>query len=128
MYSRSYNDETIRIPEGYDGTALFEQRESPPRVAPTPDTPKREVKISPPEQTPDLPPEDPSPVFSEKKKSADGQYLSSLRGLLSSWNTRLGISLGSEELLIGAIALFLLISHDGDKLSAILLLALIFIT
>lgn len=128
MYSRSYNDEAIRIPEGYDGTALLEQRESPPRMPPTPDTPKREVKISPHEQTSDLPPEDTSPVFSEEKKSADGHYLSSLRGLLSSWNTRLGISIGSEEVLIGAIALFLLISHDGDKLCALLLIALIFIT
>ena len=124
MYSRSYTDETLRIPEGYDGTALLESREVPPRIAPTPDTPRRELKISPPEQTS----EETAPTFSEEKKSADGHYLSSLRGLLSSWNTRLGTSLGSEELLIGAIALFLLISHDGDKLCALLLIALIFIT
>lgn len=133
MYSRSYypEDPAMRIPDGYDGTALLEQ--------PTPDfapkevsleAVKREVKVSPRETNEEKECENPAnedtECISRPEKWQMPPFLKNIiPGELSFSSLLSGI--GSEEIFIAAIALFLLLSNGGDKLCAAILLFLIFI-
>lgn len=135
MYTRSYyGDEGgsgIRIPDGYDGTALLES-EAQPVAAPVnfpPETQKREIKVSPKNENTEEAVEQTSAQDSgHREKSADKWQIPLLFKKIFPTSEIFSFSkIGSEELLIGAVALFLLFSKSGDKLCALMLLALIFI-
>ena len=136
MYTRTYyqGDEKINVPENYDGCAFTESVEGnmgrtnvQPAVA--------EPKISP----TDVPPTELDPPDSEEEKSEEtsagifsflkGHPFGGFIGDKLSFLPRLeNFKLGTEELLIGAIALFLLFSRDGDKECAIILLLALFVS
>ena len=110
MYSRSYTDTALSIPDGYSGTAFTEPKDPPPSEA-------EEVAVS----------------AEEGRKSEESGVFSSLLsklplgGLLGK-----GVSLrlphiGTEEILIIMAAAFLFLSEDGDKECALMLLLLLFI-
>lgn len=100
MYTRSYTDDgAIALPEGYGGTML-DNRECRPE-------PEPESGI----------------------KGRDGA-LGGLFGSLGSLSLPLSlkdIHIGTEELLIAGVALFLLFSKNGDKECAIMLLSSLFV-
>ena len=141
MYSRSYYPDErseLRIPEGYDGTALT-SAEQPPEteIRSTPKIsaiPKAEVKISPADTAPKETEESaPASVDLGEERGAFGNLfsgsLSTLGRFLPKGFRLHGIfdDLGIEELLIIGIALFLFFSHSGDKELALMLAFLIFI-
>jgi hypothetical protein len=133
MYSRSYypDEPAMRIPEGYDGTALLEQpmAEIAPKEAQR-EPIKREVKVSPREKEEEAVYEKPAPEDTECIAHADKwQMPPFLKNIIPSdiRFSSLISGIGSEEILIAAIALFLFFSKGGDKLCAGILLFLIFI-
>ena len=105
MYTRSYNEDgSLSLPEGYGGTMLEPERN------------EREMKD---ERT------------VEASAPPIGGFLSGLSGGLSSLLRPFApneFKIGTEEILIGAVALFLLFSKNGDKECAIMLLLTLFIT
>lgn len=102
MYTRSYGDNpALTPPEGYSGTMLDTEQIN-----------EREDEAA---------AETSAPV---------SNIFSGLGGLGSLLHTRrLGdFKIGTEELLIAAVALFLLFSKNGDKECAIMLLLTLFVT
>ena len=126
MYSRNYTDDDrpLYIPEHYDGTALVEPQCEQIRPN-TAETVSREVKISPHFAEP--PPE---PEESAKKENGTDIYrLPIFLRKIFSYDLGFGLpKLGTEELLIGAVALCVIFSDEADILCALMLLLLIFIT
>ena len=113
MYSRSYNDRSdgVMIPDGYSGTAL-------PLGVHTEEA-EEEISTS-------------VDVHDDESESAGlfSGLLSRLPlgGLSDILPKNLGIKrFGTEEILILAVAAFLLFSHDGDLECALMLLLLLFI-
>ena len=127
MYTRSYDNESrIKIPENYDGNAFFE--------APTPDAPpppekEKEPLIAPWDAPKAPPPEEESvPTLAGIKGGGIfGKYLKKLPfGSLNIFGDG-GFKLGTEEILIIGVALFLFFSGGGDKECAIMLLLLLLV-
>ncbi len=124
MYSRNYFDsdkESFALPQNYDGTAFAEEEKSDESATRPPDN--DEIKVD-----------------SEPYLAAGGEAIkeaSSPLGFLSGLGKNLfgGLfggrlkfpSIGTEEILIIATAMFLLFSKDGDTECAILLLLLLLI-
>ncbi len=105
MYTRSYSEEMkMPLPDGYGGTMLSKDEEPAQKSEP------EVVEAS----------ANPSGLLSRLIPSGLGKILP---GTLFG-----GFKLGGEELLIGAVALFMLFSSGGDKECAIMLLLLLFIT
>ena len=131
MYARSYYGEDVNIPENYDGTAFSEPSSEPElrgaRIEPV----KSEIKFSPDESAPDTC-EKCTPCECEGKDSG-GIFGLDLKGIFGGIFSGSGLSrllpsgLGTEEILIIGIALFLLFSPSRDIECALLLLALVFI-
>lgn len=124
MYSRNYSTDasTLRVPEGYDGTALTDRLFGEVHQ-PIPDH-TGEIKISPREEN-----AEPTGFICEEKHSQDFAKLPVFLRKLIPYDLKIGVpTLGTEELLIGAVALCVIFSHDADILCALMLLALIFIT
>ena len=134
MYTRAYSESDVKlsIPENYDGTA-FLKKEEPPQARPIPPS-VSEPKCSPRSDFPSAEKE----AFAPSEPTEGGESgISSLirripfgrllgeRGCGSIHLDRFKI--GSEEVLIIVIALFLLFSREGDKECAIALLILLFI-
>ena len=140
MYTRSYHseEEKIKVPENYDGNALRE--ESRPEEIPLSLPLSKsigETKISPREEIPPMEEERElkeclTEPFEESKGekvglferlSQNGFFKKRFLGLIKSDSFKIG----SEEILIAALALFLLFSKDGDLECAAMLLLLLFI-
>jgi hypothetical protein len=117
MYTRQYNDEgrELRIPENYVGTAFSEPQ--------LPEEKDFEGETESEEYT---------SVSSEKATRGDG-FLSGLFGkglselIPASLFSGIPKSLGTEEILLIGVAAFLFFSSSHDVLTAVILLALIFI-
>lgn len=120
MYSRSYYPDgvgKVNLPQNYDGTAFIE-RESPEQE----DSVQASFIDS------------PQGERDQKEESffkglSGGSVLSGLfskGGLLGGLNLKIP-EIGTEEILLIAIAAFLFFSKDGDKESAIFLLLLLLI-
>lgn len=140
MYTRTYQaeEEKITVPENYDGNAFREE----PAIAP--DTPEEEVSVflqaeesknlSFTQETPTPQKKPESEEVSAKPKGESG-ILSGLfkRGRVFPIFENIpflknGFSdIGTEEILIVAVAIFLLFSKSGDKECAIMLLLLLFV-
>jgi len=131
MYARSYtaDESTIRIPDGYDGTALIERcaDDGCERA-------ENGTKASAAE------PQDSAQVFFRKdddecdKTQHEGGAKSFFDKIFSSFLPIKSFSpksifekIGLEELLIIGVALFLFFSKESDKECAIMLLVLLFI-
>jgi hypothetical protein len=140
MYSRNYQaGEIPTLPESYSGVA-FREPEPIPEDAPKSIPKSADVKFttSPAPPDPNLtaaPEPEPAP---EPETIPTGGLLSGimdglpLKGLfsgVSGFNLgRLGLNkIGTEEILIIGLALFLFLSREGDKECAILLILLLFI-
>ena len=139
MYTRTYQaeEEKITVPENYDGNAFREDREcesfSPCDINTSQNT-ETEAKC-------DMIQESASgastecSVDSEKTSSGDGILASIFKrgGGKSSFLDSLPFvkngrfDIGTEEILIVAVAVFLLLSKSGDKECAIMLLLLLFV-
>ena len=135
MYTRSYytDDEKIKVPENYDGNAFTEIKDiKEPLIS------KEEPKDSVPLRAPwDVPKRDGETVETaaiENEKIKDG-FLGDLMGKMpfgklfskGGFFKNTFSDFGTEELLIIGIALFLLLSKDGDKECAIILFFLVFV-
>ena len=117
MYSRNYDStEDFTVPKNYDGTAFSARAEDCENGAPR-DAPSVGGESA------------------EAFSKSSGGFFSSLFGKLpfAGMLPQLGLpgqmklpEIHSEELLIIAVALFLLFSKNGDKESAIILLLLLF--
>ncbi len=135
MYTGSYypDGERTRLPEGYDGCAFGQA-----------DTAQATVEIAKATSEPKISPRDGALVDENddveamsKKDDDGGSWLGSLfqklpfSGFLE--GKRLGpmrfdtFKLGTEEILLIAVALFLLFTKNGDKECAIILLCLLFV-
>lgn len=122
MYTRSYYpDGRLALPENYDGTAFSEAPtqlstdDSKTAFSENTEEKTRQTSIS--------------PGNSELVGSTSVPFLSGLfnkGGLFGALNLRMP-TIGTEEILIIAMAAFLLFSKGGDKESAIILLLLLFI-
>ncbi len=127
IYTRNFGDSDvgIRIPEGYDGTSLLDGASEP--TVKEIEIPHKEVKVSPRDDPPKI-----SEEASTAPKSSPKERLGILKifdGILPC-NIRIPHSIGdfsTEDLLLIGIALFLLLSKDGDKICALILAAMIFI-
>ena len=138
MYSRSYkhDGEGISIPESYSGVAFREPEEPKiPEDAPRSLAKSADIRFTSPE------PPDPNLTASavaesdvEKTVEAGG-FLSSMmdklpiKSFFSGFDIgKLGLfKIGTEEILIIGLALFLFLSREGDKECAVLLLLLLLI-
>ena len=140
MYSRSYqSSEMPAVPESYSGVA-FREPSPPPEDAPRSIARSADVKFTP---TPDPPDPKLTSAVTEPEESVEtaaegGGFLSGLmdkipvKGIFSGLSTLklggLGVpKLGTEEILILGLALFLFFSRDGDKECALFLVLLLFI-
>ncbi len=145
MYSRNQamQGSGISVPENYDGVAFTEakpevQGEGADRSIRVVGTPSQDTKMSPGGFLADEPKES-AEVFKNTEDSAEAGLFQGLLGKiptigrLFSGGNLLGSTgikmpkIGTEELLIIGIALFLLFNKDGDKECAIMLLLLIFV-
>ncbi|MBQ8689613.1 MAG: hypothetical protein IJ515_04540 [Clostridia bacterium] len=134
MYTRTYyqGDERINVPENYDGCAFTDGVEgnmgrtniqpavAEPKISPTDMPPTSES----PDEEKDEAEEASAGVFSFLTKLPFKNFLGDKLGFLPRLEN---FKVGTEELLIGALALFLLFSKDGDKECAIILLLALFI-
>ena len=105
MYTRSYSDKEspVSIPENYDGTAFGENtKDFESEEAFSPLTNK----------------------FSLKSLFPEGGILGSLK---KSFPRISSPKIGTEEILLAALALYLFLSKDGDKECAVILLILLLI-
>lgn len=132
MYTRSYypEGEGIKIPENYDGNAFREvETKEEERIVPSEESVKHEEVLR--------APWDVSKSAEEVVVNAnagnrgfgsffDKLSLNNLTGFLPFFKGG-KFSLGNEELLICAIALFLFFSRSGDKECAVMLLLLLWI-
>ncbi len=133
MYSRNYySDEgSIKIPDNYDGTSLLENnvKEEKPQLSRV-EIPKADTKISPKDEK-----EEEHEVFlhNEQKTTYQKDRGFDLASILRGFNFKdihigtLIPKIGTEELLLIALAAFLFLSKCGDKECAILIFLLIFI-
>ncbi len=131
MYSGNYysDDGHIKIPDNYNGTSLLE--ENIPRDAPSVshiEIPKTEMKISPKEEE-----ETSEEVFFHNEPEREKEKSFDITSLIKSFGIK-GINfgnimpkIGTEEILLIALAAFLLFSKNGDKECALLVFLLIFI-
>ena len=126
MYTRSYypDGEGIKIPENYDGNA-FREIESVPEQNPKEESVSKEEPLRAPwdeavEAMSHASGERPLGSFFEKLPF--GNLFSSLPFFKGG-----RMNFGTEELIICAIALFLLFSQGGDKECAIMLFLLLWI-
>ena len=134
MYTRNYQSEendTLKIPEGYDGIA-FRENEAPVEKEATEEAPYTSALRAPWDEIKEVPPAA-EPVMARPKQSD-----SFLTGLLGRFNVgglldkcgllRDGrINFGSEEILLIGVALLLLFNKSGDKECAVMLLLLLFV-
>ena len=138
MYTRNYysEDEKIRVPENYDGIAFPEQNEIKNASETDPKIPSE--SDNPPLRAPwDIPKEEKQNVTEEvmaKPRESGGilgDFMNKLPfGSLFKKGDFLGNALsdfGTEEILIIGVALFLLLSKNGDKECAFILLFLLFV-
>ena len=145
MYSRNLNENKISIPENYDGNAFRDiGKESPPepveRSIKVIGSPSADVKMSPVGEMMNIEKNESDDVSYKKEKSDVSAGIfkffdKSSFGNLFGKGVRLGDSMslrlpkiGTEEILLIAIALFLFFSKDGDKECAIMLLLLLLIS
>ena len=134
MYSRNYytDEAQLKIPENYDGTALIDERckdNSPPTIDSIEGERENECSVSTAESDAEAASLrlNMSDRYSEKAGGFDILSLLSDRGLKNLSLKSLIPNFGTEELLLLALAAFLLFSKTGDKECAILILVLIFI-
>ena len=130
MYTRSFlgNEEKLTVPENYDGNAFFD---TPPPQATQSIQPaiSTETKISP----RDAIPEDTEyreDEYEESGGAATLERFSPFKFLPASLTSLFkfdSFKLGSEEILIIAVAAFLFFSKSGDKECALFLLLLLFV-
>ena len=124
MYTRNFyqDEEHMRIPENYDGTAMLERKVGGDDMINKDDS-FSQVKIS--------------PGYKEQVEGKSNNYEQSnakeeipvFKNLFSK-DLNLGSlipTLGTEELLILALAAFLFFSKSGDKECALILLFLVFV-
>ena len=114
MYTRSYYPDTGALPENYGGMAM--RVSEPP---PEPREPQKNEEAS-----------EPAGLFGKNQGelSMKAPIFSSLLSRLGTVARPLGIErLGTEELLIIGVALYLLFSKSGDKECAIILLLLLLV-
>ena len=134
MYTRSYpsENESVIIPENYDGNAFSEDfKESAPNQTYKEETPK---KLRAPW---DVPPEKESETVMaptknkcrEKKSNSFFDFLpfGNFFGKTELFNGNFFETLGTEEILLIGIALFLLFTKNGDTECAVMLLFLLLI-
>ena len=140
MYSRSYQaGEIPAIPESYSGVA-FREPEPPPEDAPRGVAKSADIRFT---TSPEPP--DPNLTATAAAESAPAPESAPTGGILSaigdilpfkglfSGGSGLGLGklgltkLGTEEILIIGLALFLFLSRDGDKECAIVLALLLLI-
>ena len=132
MYTRSYysNDEKLSVPENYDGNAFGDEKKDIASQSEEKETYKPvENNIQPPRRE-----------TSEKTEAVIGNaregglfntilqksHLGNIFGKIDIFKN--GFSdIGTEEILIVGIALFLLFSKSGDKECAVMLLLLLFV-
>ena len=136
MYTRSYFPEEggISIPQNYDGNALFDSPSEEPTSVGIPKTTAQETKISPRfEEARDIPDENYSSEIQEPAEEEAAPAFAGLfpfklfpGGLKSIFNLD-SFHIGTEEILIIAVALFLLFSKGGDKECSVILLLLLLI-
>lgn len=140
MYTRSYRpeEEKIKVPENYDGNALREggRQDDIPLSLPLSKS-IGETKISPREDIPMPEDEKESEECITAPTEKEGEIKAGLFERLSKnafFKKRLGglikpdsFKIESEEILIGAVALFLLFSKDRDIECAAMLFLLLFI-
>ena len=138
MYTRNYysEDEKINVPENYDGNAFAEKKETV-NANEINQTPTQNTEIPPLRAPWDIPKEEKQDVteqvMAKPRESAGvfGDFMSRLPfGSLFKKGDFLGNALsdfGTEELLIIGVALFLLLSKNGDKECAFILLFLLFV-
>ena len=131
MYTRSYypEEEKLTVPENYDGTAFRESIRCEAGIPQADDAKEEKKELRAPWDIP--PPEDSIPTSAEKKRSiAAGLFDKFPIGRLLGAKDIFGGSLkkiGTEEILLVGVALFLLFSKNGDKECAIMLLLLLFV-
>ena len=127
MYTRSYfnEEESVSVPENYDGNAFRESTQS--------ESPENSDSAECAAFKPDAP--------SEKSEEA-GRFSSlfgrlpfgsmfkdgTLLGSLGSVFNFSSVKFGAEEILLCALAAYLFLSKDGDRECAIMLLLLVFIS
>ena len=131
MYTRSYypEEERLTVPEKYDGTALRENVVREQVSTPVREHTEEMRELRAPWDIPKE--EDTVPVAAEEKKSiASGLFerlpLGRLLGTKDIFKSSLS-KIGTEEILLVGVALFLLFSKNGDKECAIMLLLLLFV-
>ena len=142
MYTRNYfsDAEALTIPKNYDGTALRESEDIERAPLEVGRDAIGDAKISPIADIPVfIPSEEFTPEKEEKREvsDSDGATRASLfsnfplKGLLSGgFSNMLGLDkfkLGSEEILIIAVAAFLFFTKGADKECAIILLLLLLV-
>ena len=125
MYTRSYftEDKKIDIPENYDGNA-FRENGDPFKENVTEDAFSREDRSEENQKATEA-----SAIPSFFGRLPISKLLSGLGGFSFKEGSILGVcqNFGAEEILIGAVALYLFFSKDGDRECAIMLLILLFI-
>ena len=139
MYSRSYKQDSdgISIPDSYSGVA-FREPEVPeiPDDAPRSVAKSLDVRFTAPEPPdPNLTASTEAAPEQSEETVATGGFLSSLMDKLPMKSIFAGMDfgklsfpkIGTEEILIIGLAIFLFLSRDGDKECAVLLLLLLFI-
>lgn len=141
MYTRTYQaeEEKITVPENYDGNAFREDRQCdpfPPQDISMPQTAEKDLKCGNSQDDTQKATETIAecPGDFEKKAGGDGLFASIFKsGHKASFLDNLPFikngkfDIGTEEILIVAVALFLLFSKSGDKECAIMLLLLLFV-
>ena len=124
MYSRGYAEETVqeaqcaptvKIPPGYDGSAIFEQRDKTERTEECCGTRGRAEPTRPPS------------TDHREGRGFLGDVLSRLPFKSLGESGGFLSRIGSEEILLIALALFLLFSESGDRECAVMLILLLFI-
>jgi hypothetical protein len=133
MYTRAYypEEEKINVPENYDGNAFseesvkenptFQKEEAIPLHAPWDNPPPEKMRDE----------ESEAVMGKPKNEGVFGTIfkrlpISNLFGGFGSLKNGLS-DIGTEEILIVGVALFLLLSKGGDKECAVMLLLLLFI-
>lgn len=141
MYTRTYQSEEgkITVPENYDGNAFREERECESLTSSdisTAQFTEAEAKTDNIEERLSKSVETAAECkAAPAKKAADGGIFASIfkSGRASTFFDSLPFikngrfEIGTEEILIAAVALFLLFSKSGDKECAIMLLLLLFV-
>ena len=129
MYTRSYDPEGdgIKIPENYDGNA-FREIESVPEERPKESPPVNETVLKAPWDTEAVAEEAISHASGERPVGSffERMPFGNLFGSLPFFKGG-KLNFGTEELIICAMALFLLFSAGGDKECAVMLLLLLWV-